>query len=77
MFCDPTVKLGEIDREGKIVENASFLTAEEKENILANNVFEFVGRKRCDFVSNWEDQAFYTIPDNPVYRILRIFWRKV
>ena len=34
---------------GKVVENAAFLTDEEKENILANNVFEFVGRNRADF----------------------------
>ena len=34
---------------GKVVENAAFLTDEEKENILANNVLEFVGRNRADF----------------------------
>ena len=41
--------LGEIDREGKYVENAEFLSAQEKENILADNVFDFVGRDRRDF----------------------------
>ena len=41
--------LGEIDREGKIVEEVDFLTEQEKENILADNVFDFVGRSRHDF----------------------------
>ena len=41
--------LGEIDREGKYVENADFLTAKEKEDILADNVFEFISRKRSDY----------------------------
>ena len=41
--------LGEIDREGKIVEEVDFLTEQEKENILADNVFDFVGRSRTDF----------------------------
>lgn len=42
--------LGEIDREGKVVENADFLTDEEKEDILADNVFRFVGRNREDYI---------------------------
>ena len=37
-------------REGKVVENADFLTDEEKEDILADNVFRFVGKKREDFL---------------------------
>ena len=41
--------LGEIDREGKFVENAEFLTETEKEDILANNVLKFVGKSRSDF----------------------------
>ena len=41
--------LGEIDREGKIVEEVNFLSEQEKESILADNVFDFVGRHRHDF----------------------------
>jgi len=37
-------------REGKVVENADFLTEEEKEDILADNVFRFVGRSREDYL---------------------------
>jgi len=41
--------LGEIDREGKIVEQATFLTDQDKADILANNVFSFVGKDRADY----------------------------
>ena len=39
-----------MEREGKVVENADFLTDEEKEDILADNVFRFVGRNREDYI---------------------------
>ena len=39
-----------MEREGKVVENADFLTDEEKEDILADNVFRFVGRNREDYL---------------------------
>ena len=39
-----------MEREGKVVENADFLTDEEKEDILADNVFRFVGRSREDYL---------------------------
>ena len=39
-----------MNREGKVVENADFLTDEEKEDILADNVFRFVGRNREDYL---------------------------
>ena len=39
-----------MNREGKVVENADFLTDEEKEDILADNVFRFVGRNREDYI---------------------------
>ena len=39
-----------VEREGKVVENADFLTDEEKEDILADNVFRFVGRNREDYL---------------------------
>ena len=39
-----------MEREGKVVENADFLTDEEKEDILADNVFRFVGKSREDYL---------------------------
>ena len=41
--------LGEIDREGKVVEEADFLSAEEKDDILAGNVLEFLAVERKQF----------------------------
>ncbi|CBY37791.1 unnamed protein product [Oikopleura dioica] len=41
--------LGEIDREGKVVEEADFLSAQEKDDILVVNVLEFLNVDRKQF----------------------------